>query len=276
MAAAKPEVRHVILVVFDTLRRDAVGCYRHAAAVGRDRNAEPRRVRARIGAIRSRVPGGVADAVCAPHAVHRPCAPTRSTTETSGTSRATSSASRRAGGRSRRASTRWPRSAKRKASAPGLSPICITSSSRRRISGAASTSGRSSGGRKPTPRAAARGRRRTRSTTGCRASCRSCAARRPGSNSRDSARLVLQPHPAQHARPRARGAMVQRAGDAGSGALGRAEPRREAPVHDRRVVRSARAVVRARALPASATTTATAASRSSRRTPRCRGCPRIW
>ncbi len=64
------------------------------------------------------------------------------------------------------------------------------------------------------------------------------------------AALVLEPHPAQHARSRARGAVVQRAGHAGSGALGRAEPRCQAPVPHRRIVRSARAVVRARALPA--------------------------
>lgn len=34
MAAVRPEVRHIILVIFDTLRRDALGCYQTPAAWG--------------------------------------------------------------------------------------------------------------------------------------------------------------------------------------------------------------------------------------------------
>ena len=65
----------------------------------------------------------------------------------------------------------------------------------------------------------------------------------------DGHRLVLDGLHPQHARPGPRGALVQRPGLPGGRALAGAEPRRRALLPDRRVVRSARAVVRARALP---------------------------
>ena len=106
------------------------------------------------------------------------------------------------------------------------------------------------------------------STGTCRAACR-----RPAASRGRSAKLPtgidwfstrVRP---QHARPGARGAVVQRPGHAGGRALAGAEPGRRALLPDRRVVRSARAVVRARALPAPATTRRTGRSRCSRPTP---------
>ena len=72
MGGATAPIRHVILVVFDTLRRDAVGCYGTPPPWGVDRDAATRCVRGGVGPLRPRISGGAADALRAPDDLHGP------------------------------------------------------------------------------------------------------------------------------------------------------------------------------------------------------------
>ena len=159
----------------------------------------------------------------------RACARIPSTTATSATSRATSSASRRAGGRSPKSSTRWRKSYGSAGFRTGLISDLYHEFKPSKnfwrgfhqwtfIRGQEADAARSG----PYPTQAEIDYWVPRELQELRGKAdRSRAARLRRA-------LVLEPHPAQHARPRARGAVVQRPGDAGVGALGRAEPRRRA------------------------------------------------
>ena len=217
MSGSNAPVRHVILVVFDTLRRDAVGCYGTPARLGRDRDAASRRVRARVGPLRPRLSGGAAHALRAADDLHRAAhvsVPQRRLSSHQGRLRRHRAG---LGADSRDRSRRWRRCTRPAAFAPGsISDLYHEFKPSKNfwrgfhqwtfIRGQEADAARSG----PYPSQEEIDYWVPRELQELRG--KATGLEQPGLRRA----LVLEPHPAQHARSRARGAMVQRAGDAGS------------------------------------------------------------